>query len=237
MKKKKNRANTSQSVEGVSQACPDLSKFHLQTGYKYYMPAFTAEKFPPRPFREDAERQSHVRDFFYYHQEDKLKEVAERCDWSWTVSRPCAITGFSKGNWMSVAVTMALYVFGCREFGEQLHFPGPMLCYVMDYDNSTASNNAEFQLYCVEHAHNQAFNIHDGQPYQFSNLWPKLAEYFGVAVPKPPAQDVDVKEDELLKVVHSVKEWAEMHKEDFPKLVQKYNLDPHTFEYANWWVE
>ncbi|EOQ98758.1 hypothetical protein J056_002868 [Wallemia ichthyophaga EXF-994] len=222
------------SIEGVSMACTRLSHFHLQTGYKYYMPAFTAEKFPPLPFREDAERQSHVRDFFYYYQEDKLKEVSERCGWKWSVSRPCAITGFSKGNWMSVAVTMALYIFACREFGEHLHFPGPLLCYSMDYDNSTASNNAEFQLHCAEHANNQAFNIHDGQPYQFNTLWPKVAGYFGMEVPSPPAEDLQVKEGEFLKVAFSVQNWANKHREDFPALVHKYNLDPHTFEYANW---
>lgn len=200
------------------------------------MPGFTAEKFPPLPFKEDSKRQGHVPNFFYYHQEDKLAIVAEENGWNWTVSRPCAIAGYSKGNWMSVSVTAALYAFGCKEFGENLHYPGPLICYDMDYDNSTAKNNAEFQLYVVEHAQNRAFNINDGKPYQFNTLWPQIAAYFGLELPSPPAQDVEIKAGEFLKVVHSVTEWAERHKYDFPKLVKKYDLDPKTFEYANWWV-
>ncbi|TIC11711.1 hypothetical protein E3Q13_04336 [Wallemia mellicola] len=222
------------SISAVSKACPNLKSFHLQTGYKYYMPGFTAEKFPPLPFKEDSKRQGHVPNFFYYHQEDKLAIVAEENGWNWTVSRPCAIAGYSKGNWMSVSVTAALYAFGCKEFGENLHYPGPLICYDMDYDNSTAKNNAEFQLYVVEHAQNRAFNINDGKPYQFNTLWPQIAAYFGLELPSPPAQDVEIKAGEFLKVVHSVTEWAERHKYDFPKLVQKYDLDPKTFEYANW---
>ncbi|TIC07179.1 hypothetical protein E3Q15_04274 [Wallemia mellicola] len=222
------------SISAVSKACPNLKSFHLQTGYKYYMPGFTAEKFPPLPFKEDSKRQGHVPNFFYYHQEDKLAIVAEENGWNWTVSRPCAIAGYSKGNWMSVSVTAALYAFGCKEFGENLHYPGPLICYDMDYDNSTAKNNAEFQLYVVEHAQNRAFNINDGKPYQFNTLWPQIAAYFGLELPSPPAQDVEIKAGEFLKVVHSVTEWAERHKYDFPKLVKKYDLDPKTFEYANW---
>ncbi|TIA87628.1 hypothetical protein E3P99_03063 [Wallemia hederae] len=224
----------SNSIHAIKDACPRLTNFHLQTGYKYYMPGFAAEKFPPLPFREDAHRQGHVREFFYYFQEDVLKEVAEECGWNWTVSRPCAILGVSKGNWMSCAVSMALYVFASKEFGEELTFPGPLACYNIDYDNSTASNNAAFQLYCVKHARNRAFNISDGKPSQFNTTWPKIAGYFGAKLPEPVAQDVEVKEGEQLKVVHSVKEWAEKHREDFPKLAAKYSLDPKTFEYANW---
>ncbi|TIB90075.1 hypothetical protein E3Q19_02831 [Wallemia mellicola] len=155
----------------VSKACPNLKSFHLQTGYKYYMPGFTAEEFPPLPFKEDSKRQAHVHNF-YYHQEDKLAAVTEDHGWNWTVSRPCAIPGYSKGNWMSVSVTAALYAFGCKEFDEKLHYPGPLVCYDMGYDNSTAKNNAEFQLYAVENAHNRAFSINYGKPYQFSTLWP-----------------------------------------------------------------
>ncbi|TIB71843.1 hypothetical protein E3Q23_03623 [Wallemia mellicola] len=160
------------SISAVSKACPNLKSFHLQTGYKYYMPGFKAEEFPPLPFKEDSKRQAHVHNFFYYHQEDKLAAVTEDHGWNWTVSRPCAIPGYSKGNWMSVSVTVALYAFGCKEFDEKLHYPGPLVCYDMGYDNSTAKNNAEFQLYAVENAHNRAFSISYGKPYQFSTLWP-----------------------------------------------------------------
>ncbi|TIB90099.1 hypothetical protein E3Q19_02830 [Wallemia mellicola] len=31
-------------------------------------------------------------------------------------------------------------------------------------------------------------------------------------------------------IVYSVTEWAERHKNDFPKLVKKYDFDPKTFE-------
>ncbi|EIM19105.1 hypothetical protein WALSEDRAFT_23067, partial [Wallemia mellicola CBS 633.66] len=168
-----------QSISAVSKACPNLKSFHLQTGYKYYMPGFTAEEFPPLPFKEDSKRQAHVHNF-YYHQEDKLAAVTEDHGWNWTVSRPCAIPGYSKGNWMSVSVTAALYAFGCKEFDEKLHYPGPLVCYDMGYDNSTAKNNAEFQLYAVENAHNRAFSInmvnrinsaHSGHRLQHNSVW------------------------------------------------------------------
>lgn len=63
--------------------------------------------------------------------------------------------------------------------GQPLIFPGSGETYNLPYDFSTATHNAAHQLFLVQHqeAYDRAFNIHDGKPLKFSELWPKVAEW------------------------------------------------------------
>ncbi|TIC13741.1 hypothetical protein E3Q13_03844 [Wallemia mellicola] len=195
------------SISAVSKACPNIKSFHLQTSYKYYMPGFTAEKFSPLPFKEDSKRQGHIN---WQQWQKSMVETGQLADHVQLLDTRKVIG--------CLCLLLPHYMLlDVRSSVKKLHYPGPLVCCDMDYDNSTAKNNAEFQLYAVENVHNRAFNINDGKPYQFSTLWPQIAAYFGLELPSPPAQDVKIEEREYLKVVHSVTEWAERHKNDFPR--------------------
>lgn len=111
-------------------------------------------------------------------QEDMLKDECSKNGWKWIVTRPNFILGVTKGNFMSLATTIALYASGCKAVGDPLIFPGSSVSYKLEYDHSTATNNAAFQIFAAttEKAYNRAFNIYDGKTETFSDLWPKIAE-------------------------------------------------------------
>jgi nucleoside-diphosphate-sugar epimerase len=108
-----------------------------------------------------------------------LKLAAANHGWNWIVTRPNFIVGVSKGNFMSLATTVALYASACKAFGEPLTFPGTETSYRLEYDFSTASNNARFQLAAATNpkAYHQAFNISDGTPLTWAALWPRIATW------------------------------------------------------------
>ena len=126
-----------------------------------------------------------------------VKEAAEKNGWKWIITRPNFIIGTSKvflfdcwislslpshavaqGNYMSLAVTIALYAIARKALDQPLVFPGSSISYNQEYDHSLADNNAAFQLYSAQHqtAGNRIYNIHDGKPVKFSQLWPKVAK-------------------------------------------------------------
>lgn len=129
-------------------------------------------------------------------QEDLLKGTAEKNNWHWIVTRPSAIVGFSKvrllyrgcslsirvadlqGNFMSIAVTIALYAAAQKHLNQPLYYPGTAASWNLRYAHSTASNNAAFQVFAAENekAWDKAFNIDDGEEMKFSDLWKKVSE-------------------------------------------------------------
>ena len=78
---------------------------------------------------------------------------------------------------MSVAPTVALYAAGCKLLNSPFYFPGSSLSYRIESDNSTAENNAAFQLFISREpsAQDQAYSIHDGGDVRWDELWPVIA--------------------------------------------------------------
>ncbi|GAA5874724.1 hypothetical protein JCM8547_005194 [Rhodosporidiobolus lusitaniae] len=226
----------SNSLEAIAQACPNVRAVLLQTGYKYYGVHKGGKYLASLPFKEDAPR--HPGDNFYFVQEDMLKDAAKKHGWGWIVNRPNFILGATKGNFMSLATTVALYGSARKTLNEPLVFPGSSVSYNLLYDHSTASHNAEFQLYALQkpEAYNRTFNIHDGRAVSWAELWPKIADYFGVPLPSPLADDLpsDKTAGEDVAMVHSASEWASQHSSDFDFLVQSHGLQEDSFKYATW---
>ena len=79
---------------------------------------------------------------------------------------------------MSIASTLALYAVARKALGQPLVFPGTTASYNRLSDNSTASNNAQFQIFAslTPKAYDKAFNIQDGDPMTFDDLWKKTSE-------------------------------------------------------------
>jgi len=90
-----------------------LKSFLLQTGYKYYGVHKGPPHLSPRPFKEDTPRHSGPN--FYFDQEDLIREFCIIHSWSYLITRPNFIIGFSKGNFMNLAVTIAIYAVLCKE--------------------------------------------------------------------------------------------------------------------------
>ncbi|GAA6013343.1 hypothetical protein JCM8202_003114 [Rhodotorula sphaerocarpa] len=222
------------ALDAVAEVAPHMRVFMLQTGYKYYGTHKGGKYLARYPWCADSPR--HEGQNFYFVQEDMLKLACANHRWNWLVTRPNFIVGYSQGNFMSIATTIALYAVARKALGEPLVYPGSEASYKLPYDFSTASNNARFQIAAATNADatDRAYNISDGEPDSFETLWPKFADYFGVktAAPEPLPQGKSPGVD--VAIVNSAAEWASHHSDDFSKLVREKNLDPHAFDYATW---
>lgn len=155
----------------------------LVTGLKHYLGPFDAYgkgSVPVTPFREEQGRQDVEN--FYYEQEDRLFEAAEKYGFSWSVHRPHTIIGYALGNAMNMGLTLAVYANLCKASGQPFVFPGSSAQWNGISDMTDAGQIARQLAWAAESpaAANQDFNIVNGDVFRWKWLWPRLAAYFGV---------------------------------------------------------
>jgi nucleoside-diphosphate-sugar epimerase len=161
----------------------------LVTGLKHYLGPFEAYGnglLPPTPFREDQPRLDI--DNFYYAQEDEMFSAAPRDGFGWTIHRPHTIVGYALGNAMNMGVTLAIYATICRESGRPFLFPGSVTQWSGLTDMTDARLLARHLEWgaTTEVAHNQAFNVVNGDVFRWSWMWTRVAGWFGLqAAPYP----------------------------------------------------
>ncbi|KAJ9108701.1 hypothetical protein QFC21_000021 [Naganishia friedmannii] len=151
---------------------------------------------------------------FYHVQEDMLKEAAK------------------KGQ-LRVAASILKYL------NQSLIFPESSATYSLSYYFSTADHNVAHQLFLVknEKAYDRAFNILDGKPMRFSELWPNVIDYFGLLMPSPPADDAPDPSEigKEVVVLQSAAEFvAQRHGHNIEKYAQNDKLDKSAPKYATW---
>jgi len=164
---------------------PTTQKRHvaLVTGLKHYLGPFEAYgkgSLPPTPFREEQGRLDVEN--FYYAQEDAVFAAAERDGFSWSVHRPHTVIGQAVGNAMNMGTTLAVYATLCRETGRPFTFPGTAAQWNGLTDMTDAGQLARHLLWAAETegAHDQDFNIVNGDVFRWQWMWGRIAEYFGV---------------------------------------------------------
>jgi nucleoside-diphosphate-sugar epimerase len=163
----------------------------LVTGLKHYLGPFEAYgkgKLPPTPFREELPRLAIEN--FYYAQEDAVFAAAERDGFHWSVHRPHTIIGYAIGNAMNMGMTLAAYATICRETGRPFLFPGSAAQWNGLTDMTDARLLARHLEWAAstEAAHNQAFNVVDGDMFRWSWMWGRIAEWFGLEPAPFPGQ-------------------------------------------------
>jgi nucleoside-diphosphate-sugar epimerase len=164
-----------------------VSHAALVTGLKHYLGPFEAYAtgaVPITPFREEQGRQ--VVENFYYEQEDRLFEAAQRYGFSWSVHRPHTIIGFAIGNAMNMGVTLAVYATLCKHTGQPFLFPGS----AAQWNSLTDMTDARLLARQLEwaatsvNARNEDFNVVNGDVFRWKWMWSQIAGYFGIeAVP------------------------------------------------------
>ncbi len=164
---------------------PSLRGGHaaLVTGLKHYLGPFEAYgtgSVPQTPFREEQGRQPV--DNFYYAQEDRLFEAAERHSFGWSVHRPHTIIGYAVGNAMNMGVTLAVYATLCRASGQPFVFPGSAAQWEGLTDMTDARLLARHLAWAAQSpkARDADFNVVNGDVFRWQWLWPQLAAYFGI---------------------------------------------------------
>lgn len=162
-----------------------LQHIALVTGLKHYLGPFDAyakEGFlPVTPLSEEQPRLD--LENFYYAQEDEVYAAAARDGCSWSVHRPHTIIGKATGNQMNMGTTLAVYATICKEKGLPFRWPGSAAQWNGLSDVTDARVLAKHLLWAAttKAAHNEAFNVVNGDYFRWKDLWPKLASFFGVA--------------------------------------------------------
>lgn len=126
---------------------------------------------------------------FYYRQQDILRSFcgssdSKHPDISWTVTYPNDVIGFANGNFMNLASGLGIYAAVNKELGRDLEFPGSETFYTK-FDSFTSSKlHAQFCVWAAlePKAANQAFNVVNGDVQGWQDLWPRVAQRFGMKV-------------------------------------------------------
>ena len=202
----------------------------LVTGLKHYLGPFESYgkgKMPPTPFREEQGRLDVEN--FYYAQEDEVFAAAEREGFTWSVHRPHTIIGFALGNAMNMGVTLAVYATLCRETGRPFIFPGSAAQWNGLTDMTDARLLARHLLWAsiTEAAHDNAFNVVNGDVFRWSWMWERLAAWFGLEPAAFPAETTPL-EAQLADAAPLWAEIADRHQlaeRDMNTLISPWHTD------------
>ncbi|TVU46490.1 hypothetical protein EJB05_06030, partial [Eragrostis curvula] len=164
-------------------------------------------------------------------QEDILfDEVSRRGgDVGWSVHRPSLIFGFSPRSFFNTVCSLCVYAAICRKEGATLRWPGSLASW------EECSNASDADLVAEQHiwaglepmAKNEAFNCCNGDVYRWKQLWPILAERFGLEWTGYTGEENRFKVAEAMVGKEAV--WAEIVKEN-------ELLETQLCEVANWWL-
>ena len=156
----------------------------LVTGLKHYLGPFEAYAqagtLPLTPVREEHPRLAIEN--FYYAQEDEVYAAAERDGFTWSIHRPHTVIGKAVGNMMNMGTTLAVCASICKETGRPFQFPGSGAQWNGLSDVTDARILAQQMIWAAttEAAHNQAFNITNGDVFRWNWLWQQIADWFGI---------------------------------------------------------
>ncbi|MGW0521721.1 SDR family oxidoreductase [Crossiella sp. NPDC003009] len=171
-------------VEAIEPVAAGLEHISLMQGYKVYGAHLGPFKTPAR--EDDA---GHMPPEFNVDQQDFLVRRQVGKSWTWSAMRPSVVAGFGLGNPLNLAMVIAVYASISKELGLPLRFPGKPGAYDALLEMTDAGLLAEATVWAATDpaCANQAFNINNGDLFRWSELWPKIAEYFELPV-APPLQ-------------------------------------------------
>ena len=164
-------------LDSLEQAGHPLRHVHIVQGTKYY--GSTAGRFPT-PARENDPRS--LNGTFYFAQEDAAIARSGAGGWTWSASRPHGICDPSPTIVRSMSRLIGVYAAVCKELGLPLSFPGTEANYRAVYQCTEASHLARAIVWMSTNSNcgNQAFNVTNGDYFRWENLWPRIADYFGM---------------------------------------------------------
>lgn len=176
---RRNRDMLANLVDALSDGAPGLRHISVMHGQKAY--GGWADRANALTLcREELPRHPH--DNFYWLQEDYIRARQPGQRWHYTFWRPSLVLGGDTvtGN-LNALLTLAVWAASCRAAGEPLNFPtGARNAIVTAIDTDLIGDAL---LWAAESpaARDQTFNIGNGDVFAWRDVWPVLAEAFGVA--------------------------------------------------------
>lgn len=200
----------------------------LVTGLKHYLGPFEAYAkagtLPETPVREEHPRLD--LENFYYAQEDEVYAGAARDGFTWSIHRPHSVVGKAVGNLMNMGTTLAIYASICKEAGRPFQFPGSAEQWNGLSDVTDAKLLAEHMIWAAttEAAHNEAFNVANGDLFRWKWLWKQIADWFAI---EPAGFDGQIRPLEQ-EMANDAPAWQQ--------IASKYNLkEPDINRLASAW--
>jgi nucleoside-diphosphate-sugar epimerase len=194
-------------LEPLAAAARGLKHVTLLQGTKAYG-AHVKPKIPI-PARERAPRDDHAN--FYWLQEDYLKAKAAEAGFAWTVFRPQIIVGAAWGAAMNPLLALGAYAAIRRELGQTFAYTGGV-AHVMELVDPRLLGEAFLWAAEAEAARNETFNATNGDVYAWPEVWPAMADAFGL----------DQGPDEPMRLA----EWLPAHADVWERIVAREGLRP-----------
>jgi nucleoside-diphosphate-sugar epimerase len=124
---------------------------------------------------------------FYYDQEDLLYARGRREGFATTVMRPDFIQGIGFGSYVNLVNTVAAYGTMCKALGLPLYYPGGPIAYeaLVQLTDSRLLARGSLWAATEDHREDVIYNITNGDLFRWANVWPRIADYFGVPAGRP----------------------------------------------------
>jgi nucleoside-diphosphate-sugar epimerase len=168
-----NNAMLRNVVEPIARAASNLQHLSILQGTKIY----GVHLHPiPIPARERDARRDHPN--FFVDQEAYVREMGAKHGFNYTALRPQLVTGPTPGA-LNVIPAIGVYAAIRREKGQPFGFPGgPSFV----WEAADADLVADVMVWAAQSpkAANEAFNITNGDVFEWRNVWPAIAETLGV---------------------------------------------------------
>jgi nucleoside-diphosphate-sugar epimerase len=207
------------ALDAVEASSSLLEHVHLVQGTKWY--GMHLGKFKT-PAREDDPRHSSPN--FYYDQQDLIVERQNGKHWTWSASRPYFLIDFAPDRPRNVVSVIGAYAAICRELGLPLNFPGTETCWDCLSEATDAKQLARAMVFlstCAK-AHNEAFNVTNGDLFRWKHLWPRIARLFEM-----PCGEVQTL---------SLAQWAADKSAIWDRIVTQHKLQPRPLAKIGLWA-
>ena len=141
----------------------------------------------PEPVRADSPR--HPGPSWYFAVEDALwRRDPKTTPWTWSIHRPHFILGAAEGMPYSIVNALGAWAVLLREAGLPLVFPGGERAFAARWEAADAELIAAQMVWAsrTPAAAGQAFMVGNGPAWRWAEMWPALAERYGMTweVPK-----------------------------------------------------
>jgi nucleoside-diphosphate-sugar epimerase len=152
------------------------------TGGRLYGVHLGPNLYPGYPGRLAEDSPRHPGPSWYFAIEDLAFDLASEGQIGVSLHRPHFILGAVRGAPYSLINGLGVYAALCREAGVPLRFLGGRAVYEARFEAASSEQIAAQMAWaaCTPEARGEAFNVTNGEPLRWPEVWPALAARFGL---------------------------------------------------------